>query len=76
MTVRAACSEVGKIFERKFFSFPYHLHMSFVTIVVRGLGVKAAVPIRVVGWVAHSTGWTVRDRIPLGTRFSAPADRP
>ena len=33
------------------------------------------------GWVAHSvqrltTGWTVRDRIPVGTRFSARPDRP
>jgi hypothetical protein len=31
--------------EREFFSFPYHLHMPFFTIVVRGQGVKAAVPI-------------------------------
>jgi len=34
-----------------------------------------------VGWVAQSvwrltTGWTVRDRIPVGTRFSAHPDRP
>ena len=35
----------------------------------------------VVGRVAQSvqrltTGWTVRDRIPVGTRFSARPDRP
>jgi len=41
-------------FEREFFSFPYHLHMSFVTIAVRGLGVKAAVPSRIVGRAAQS----------------------
>lgn len=35
--------------ERKFLSFPYHLHMA---IVVRGLGVKAAVPSRVRGRLA------------------------
>jgi len=34
-----------------------------------------------VDWVAQSvqwltTGWTVRDRIPVGTRFSAHPDRP
>jgi len=34
-----------------------------------------------VGPVAHSvyqltTGWTIRDGIPVGTRFSAPSDRP
>jgi len=23
-----------------------------------------------------TTGWTVRDRIPMGTKFSAPPDRP
>ena len=39
------------------------------------------VPYIVVGRVAQSvqrltTGWTVRDRIPVGTRFSARPDRP
>ena len=29
-----------------------------------------------VGRVAQTTGWTVRDRIPVGTRFSARQDRP
>ena len=38
--------------ERKFFFFPYHLHMSFVTIVVCGLRVEAAVPSRVRGHLA------------------------
>jgi len=26
--------------------------------------------------IATTTGWTVRERIPVGTRFSAPPDRP
>jgi len=46
-----------------------------------GQSIYIYIYIYIVGWVAQSlqrltTGWTVRDRIPVGTRFSARPDRP
>jgi len=48
---------------------------------VMSLNILPYVLIQYVGWVAQSvwrltTVWTVRDRIPMGTRFSARPDRP